>query len=95
MEAAVASLPLSFLIVAILVVNEFPDFESDSLSGKRNLVVRLGRRKARYGLLAIALFAFASVIAGVIDRLHAASFAHRAPWRHPGFARLSSGHESL
>ncbi|MCC6501513.1 MAG: prenyltransferase [Deltaproteobacteria bacterium] len=65
-EAAVASLPLSFLIVAILVVNEFPDFESDSLSGKRNLVVRLGRRTARYGLLAIALFAFASVIIGVL-----------------------------
>ena len=65
-EAAVASLPLSFLIVAILVVNEFPDFESDRLSGKRNLVVRLGQRSARYGLLAIVLSAFASVIAGVV-----------------------------
>jgi len=63
--SAVASVPLSFLIVAILVVNEFPDFESDSLAGKRNLVVKLGRQRARYGLLAVVLLAFTGVIAGV------------------------------
>lgn len=65
-EAAFASMPLSFLIAALLMVNEFPDFESDRLAGKRNLVVRLGKKKGAYTLLAIVFFAFASVIAGVL-----------------------------
>ena len=66
LEAAFASLPLSFLIAALLIVNEFPDFESDRLAGKRNLVVRLGKQKARYALLAIVFFAYASIIAAVL-----------------------------
>ena len=61
-EAAFASLPLSFLIAALLMVNEFPDFESDRLAGKRNLIVRLGKAKGAYALLAVVFFAFASVI---------------------------------
>lgn len=65
-EAAVASMPLSFLIAAILIVNEFPDFESDARAGKRNLVVRLGRKNGSCLLLAVVLCAFASVIAAVL-----------------------------
>lgn len=64
-EAAVASLPLSALIAALLIVNEFPDFGSDALSGKRNLVVRLGKKGGSYLLLAVVLSAFAAVIAAV------------------------------
>lgn len=40
------SLPIAFLIVAILVVNQFPDYEADLAVGKCNWVVRLGRRRA-------------------------------------------------
>lgn len=65
LEAALASLPLSFLIAALLMANEFPDFESDRLAGKRNLIVRLGKTKGAYALLAVVFFAFASIIAGV------------------------------
>lgn len=40
------SLPLGLLIAAFLWINEFPDAAADARSGKRTLVVRLGRRGA-------------------------------------------------
>jgi|Deesub1362A_J573_1020465.scaffolds.fasta_scaffold00088_47 1,4-dihydroxy-2-naphthoate octaprenyltransferase len=45
-EPVLASLPVSFLITAILWINEFPDYRADRETGKLTLVVRLGRRKA-------------------------------------------------
>ncbi len=42
--ALAAALVPGFLITALAVVNEIPDFYQDRLVGKRNLVVRLGRR---------------------------------------------------
>jgi len=41
---------LPYIIATILLIhaNEFPDYESDKASGKRNIVVRLGREKAVY-----------------------------------------------
>ncbi len=63
---AIASLPLTFLIAAILFVNEFPDFEADRAAGKRTLVVRLKPRRARWGLLIILALAYASTVAGAL-----------------------------
>jgi len=37
-----SSLPLAFLITAIIWINEFPDLEADLAAGKRHLVSRLG-----------------------------------------------------
>ena len=65
--AAAVSLPLTFLIAAILYINEFPDYESDRAAGKRHLVVRLGPERARGGLAIFFLFAYSSIIAGVIS----------------------------
>ncbi|MEZ4412175.1 MAG: prenyltransferase [Gemmatimonadales bacterium] len=45
------SLPLGILIAAFLWINEFPDYSADALSGKRTLVVRLGRRAAAWGFV--------------------------------------------
>ncbi len=42
--ALIASLVPGLLIAALAVVNEIPDFHQDALVGKKNLVVRLGRR---------------------------------------------------
>lgn len=42
-----ASLPMGFLIVAILVVNNYRDLETDRKGGKRTLAVRLGPGAAR------------------------------------------------
>lgn len=64
-EPLFASLPVSFLISALLYINEFPDYEADRDSGKKTLVVRLGPAKGR---LLITLFlsgAYLSVVAGV------------------------------
>lgn len=43
-----ASIPMGFLTVAILVVNNLRDIETDLLVGKRTLAVRLGARGTRW-----------------------------------------------
>ena len=55
------SLPLGLLIAAFLWVNEFPDYLADAGAGKRNLVVRLGRRRASRVLPVIYAAAFATL----------------------------------
>lgn len=64
-----ASLVPGLLIMALAVVNAIPDFQQDRLVGKRNLVVRLGRRRAvwLYATLAAAglLTACTGAVAGV------------------------------
>ena len=49
-----ASLIPGFLIMALAVVNAIPDFHQDRLVGKRNLVVRIGRRRGVWLYLALA-----------------------------------------
>jgi 1,4-dihydroxy-2-naphthoate octaprenyltransferase len=67
--ALFASLVPGFLIAALAVVNAIPDFHQDRLVGKRNLVVRLGRKRAvalYLGLAAAGLIVAAGgVAAGV------------------------------
>ena len=64
-----ASLVPGFLIMALAVVNAIPDYHQDRLVGKRNLVVRLGRRRAVWLYLALSsaglLAAPCGVAAGV------------------------------
>jgi len=67
--AVFASLPLSFLIAAILYINEFPDYDADKAVGKNHLVVRLGKKKARWGFVMLVTGAYAGIILGVILNL--------------------------
>ena len=60
-----ASLVPGLIIMALAVVNAIPDFHQDRLVGKRNLVVRLGRRRAVLLYLALATAGLAAVPAGV------------------------------
>jgi len=55
---AAVSLPLAFLITAIIWINEFPDLSADLAAGKHHLVARLGLRTSRwvYGALMLAPF---------------------------------------
>ena len=48
--AFAASLVPGLLIMALAVVNAIPDYHQDRLVGKRNLVVRLGRRRGGLAL---------------------------------------------
>jgi 1,4-dihydroxy-2-naphthoate octaprenyltransferase len=68
-EPVVASLPVAFLITAVLYINEFPDARADEAAGKRTLVVRLGKRRAAKGYAVIIFAVFFSLIAGVTLRL--------------------------
>ncbi|HEY1459313.1 MAG TPA: prenyltransferase [Casimicrobiaceae bacterium] len=63
--ALAASLVPGFLIMALAVVNAIPDFHQDRLVGKRNLVVRLGRRNGVSLYVALASVGIAVAPIGV------------------------------
>jgi len=74
LEVTLASVSLGVFIAAFLWVNELPDHDADRATGKRNWVVRLGRRRASrclpaiYGaaILMIATAPLAGLPAGVL-----------------------------
>ncbi|MDN4471394.1 1,4-dihydroxy-2-naphthoate polyprenyltransferase [Demequina zhanjiangensis] len=68
--AVVAAAGVGFTSVAMLMVNNIRDIETDSLTGKRTLAVRLGPQRARHAFLGVMM---APVLCAVI-----VSFAH--PW---------------
>jgi len=59
------SLPLAFLITAIIVINEFQDSAADSSVGKKTLVVRMGTSRAVILFAALTAAAYLSIIAAV------------------------------
>lgn len=72
-QALLASLVPGLLIMALAVVNAIPDFHQDRLVGKRNLVVRLGRRRAVGLYLGLAAAGLLVVPAGVIAGVYPAA----------------------
>lgn len=64
------SLPIGFLVAAILYINQFPDYEADKAVNKRHWVVRLGKKNAVYGyyflISATYLVIAGSVIFGIV-----------------------------
>jgi 1,4-dihydroxy-2-naphthoate octaprenyltransferase len=64
--ALAVSLVPGCLIMGLAVVNAIPDFHQDRLVGKRNLVVRLGRRRAVTLYLGLAAAGLAVVPIGVV-----------------------------
>ncbi len=51
-------IPIGLLTTAILWINQFPDEDSDRATGKINLVVMLGKQRARWGYLLLLASAF-------------------------------------
>ena len=64
--ATIAALPLSGLVMAILYLNEFPDYLADKQVGKHHLVVRLGKVTARHFLVVWISLSFMVIAIGVI-----------------------------
>jgi 1,4-dihydroxy-2-naphthoate octaprenyltransferase len=60
-----ASLPVSFLIAAVVYINEFPDYAADKEVRKRTLVVLLGLKRARWGYWALMAATYVAVAAAV------------------------------
>jgi 1,4-dihydroxy-2-naphthoate polyprenyltransferase len=72
--ALAASIPVGFLVTALLVVNNLRDIPGDTASGKRTLAVRLGDRRTRWfyvGLL-VGAVVMVPVVAAVGERAGAA-----------------------
>ncbi|NIM58005.1 MAG: hypothetical protein GTO16_03550 [Candidatus Aminicenantes bacterium] len=61
-EPIIVSLPIAFLITAVLYINEFPDYQADRAVGKKTLVVRLGRKKAFFGFIALIAMTYLAII---------------------------------
>ena len=64
--ALLASLVPGLLIMALATVNNIPDFHQDRLVGKKNLVVRLGRKNGRYLYLALSAAGLLVVVIGAV-----------------------------
>lgn len=69
MEAALAAVPVALLIFLVVFVNEFPDMKADAATGKRTLVVRLGRRRSSKVYLGVIVSVYAWVLILVLLRL--------------------------
>ena len=61
-EAVLAGIPIGFLVAAIVYVNQFPDHDGDKATGKNNLVVVFGPKRARIGYVLLVVGAFISII---------------------------------
>jgi 1,4-dihydroxy-2-naphthoate octaprenyltransferase len=68
------AVPLGLLVAGFLWINEFPDYAADAASGKRTLVVRLGRQRAAIG------FAALGVASGLVLALLPAAGLPRTVW---------------
>jgi 1,4-dihydroxy-2-naphthoate octaprenyltransferase len=63
------SLPIGFLVAAILYINQFPDYEADKAVDKKHLVVRLGKRKAVYGYYLLIASTYLVIGGSVLFRM--------------------------
>lgn len=63
--ALMAGLPGTFLITAVLFINQFQDMRADAAVDKAHWVVRLGRERSRSVYYALVLAAPASLLLGV------------------------------
>ena len=66
-EAFLAGIPLGLLIAAVVYINEFPDHDSDKVTGKNTLIVVFGPERARVGYVALVSGAFLSIVLLVLN----------------------------
>ncbi|MFM8320026.1 MAG: UbiA family prenyltransferase [Chloroflexota bacterium] len=69
LAAYLVGVPVGLLTTAILWINQFPDFEADRATGKINLVVVLGKQRARWGYLLLLGLAFGLLAYWVVSGL--------------------------
>ena len=69
-ESTMVSIPLAMAIFNVIAINEFPDYRADIASDKRNLTVRLGKRRVAEIYSAVAILA---VLFAALTLLHGIS----------------------
>ncbi|MBD3216740.1 MAG: hypothetical protein GF310_00595 [candidate division Zixibacteria bacterium] len=62
----IASIPIAFLIAAVVYVNQYPDYEADKKVDKKHLVVRLGKKNAIGGYLFLIFGSYIATAVAVI-----------------------------
>jgi 1,4-dihydroxy-2-naphthoate octaprenyltransferase len=62
---ALVSIPLAIAIFLVILINEFPDYISDKLSGKRTLVVRFGRERMAILYSLLLMTCYLAIIPGL------------------------------
>lgn len=63
------SIPIGLLASAIVDINQFPDYEADKETGKRNIVVRLGRKNGIIFYAITVLIAYLIIVMAVILKM--------------------------
>lgn len=89
LEPLLASLPVAFLIAAVLYVNEFLDRQEDAQVGKHTLIVRLPETPAIVGYLSLLALTYLTILGGVTLKAFPEFAAYAfPPWTLLGLATL-------
>jgi len=65
-SSLITSIPIGFLITAILYINQYPDYEADKAAGKNHLVVVFGKKRAMTGYYFLIFGSYLVVVLAVI-----------------------------
>ncbi len=57
------AIPIGITIFNVILLNEFPDYEADKATGKKNLLYRLGKKSGNFIYITFSLLASVAVIA--------------------------------
>jgi len=64
-EALAASIPVGFLIAAVLYINQFPDYHADRMAGKNTVIVMMGKERAIKGFYFLLVSSYIVTILGI------------------------------
>ena len=67
-EPFLASIPITILILLVLYINEFPDYEADILANKRTWIVKLGKERAIKIYHILLFLVYFTIASGIIFR---------------------------
>ena len=57
------AIPIGLTIINVILLNEFPDYEADKATGKKNLLNRLGKKNGNFIYIAFSLLASVGMLA--------------------------------
>ena len=61
------AIPIGLTVFNVILLNEFPDYEADKLTGKRNLLNRLGKKKGMFIYVTLSMLASLAMLASPLS----------------------------